>query len=150
MRPNTFTANTVVGYNTDFPKTPYAPQRLARKGLVLRCDEDMLVTSNAFTDVEYGAFTLINGGGVFDAGLDGLRISDNTVTQHGLDHFVSVEADLGGIPGLALSDNTYVASRCDWYFAKFWFVSQDMADWTNALELAGVSPAETGSTFSCS
>ena len=37
-------SNTVVGYNADFPKTPYAPQRLARKGLVLRCDEDMLVT----------------------------------------------------------------------------------------------------------
>ena len=59
----------------------------------------MLVTSNTFTDVEYGAFTLINGGGVFDADLDGLQISDNTVTQHGLDHFVTVEADLGGHPG---------------------------------------------------
>lgn len=147
---NTFTGNTVVGYTSDFPKAPYSSQRLARKGLVLRCDEDMLVDSNTFTDIEYGAFTLINGGGVFDAPLDGLQITNNTVTQHGLDHFVTIEADLAGIPGLALSGNTYEASSCDWYFAKFWFVSQDMTDWTKALEQAGVDPAEKDSTFTCS
>lgn len=145
---NTFTGNTVVGYDDEHPKTPYEEQRLARKGLVLRCDEDMLVGWNTITDVEYGAFTLVNVGSVVDASLDGMQIRSNTVTQHGLDHFVTVEADLTEIDGLGLDQNTYIG-RCDWYFAKFWFVSQAFPDWTNALSMAGVTPGETDSTFTC-
>lgn len=146
---NRFTDNKVVGYDGDHGQAPHEPGRLARKGLVLRCDQDMLVADNWITDAEYGAITLVVSGGVFDANLDGLRITGNTVIQHGADHFISVEADLRAFDGLELSDNTYLAGRCDWYFAKFWFVSQAFEDWTRALESAGVAPAETGSTFSC-
>ena len=146
---NSFTNNTVTGYDEAHEKTPYESGRLARKGLVLRCDQDMLVGSNTITDTEYGAFTLVVSGGVFDANLDGLRITGNTVTQHGLDHFVTVEADLRAFDGLGLSDNHYYAARCDWYFAKFWFVSQDFTDWMTALGFADVVPGETGSSFAC-
>ena len=150
-RGNSFTENTVVGYDERLPKSAYAPSRLARKGLVLRCDEDMLVSGNTITDAEYGAFTLTVGGGVFDATLDGLQITGNTVTQHGADHFVTVEADLGTFTGLGFSGDAYYADDCDWYFGKFWFVSEDtLADWQGALANAGVTgAAETGSSSNC-
>lgn len=148
---NSFTNNTVVGYDEEHPKAEYAPDRLARKGLVLRCDQDMLVGWNTLTDVEYGAFTLTVAGGVFDATLDGLQIIGNAVTQHGQDHFVTVEADLSTFEGLAFSGNTYYADDCDWFFGKFWFLSEaTLAEWQAALTTTGaVSPAETGSTSNC-
>ena len=138
-----------MGYNTTYPKAPFVEPRIARKGLVLRCDENMVVSGNVLTDVEYGVYQLYIGPGLFNTTLNGLQITGNRVVEHEGDHIFTVEGNLSTVTGFGLANNIYQPSNCGYYFSKINGVQQaKLANWIAALP-ANVNPKETGSTTTC-
>ena len=142
---NAFRNNLVTGVNgtyTPDPSTNYQI-RLARKGLVLRCDQDMVVSGNTIVDVEYPTLWLQEGGG-FGSTIAGLSITGNAVDQREYDHVYELNYS-STLPAFGLSSNCYVSNSSGYFFSRVNGVTQpSLAAWVAALP-SSVSPKETSS-----
>jgi parallel beta-helix repeat protein len=141
---NRFRNNVVVGVNGTYPPDPSTDwnTRRARKGLVLRCDQNMVVSGNRITDVEYPTFSLQEGGG-FGTTLSGLSITGNKIDQREYDHVY--ELTYTSSPSFGLSGNCYVNNSSGYFFSRINGVTQaNLGAWIAALP-GTVSPKETGS-----
>jgi parallel beta-helix repeat protein len=146
---NRFRNNVVTGVNGTYPPDPSTDwgTRRARKGLVLRCDQNMVVSGNRITDVEYPTFSLQEGGG-FGSTISGLSITGNKIDQREYDHVY--ELTYSSNPSFGLSNNCYVSNSSGYFFSRINGVTQaNLAAWIAALP-GTVSPKETGSVVQAS